>query len=256
MASARRSTAIGLYLPLDDGRDLALDLTTGADRWDQNVGVNPTEVARLRRSRVRRRAGRISLPGARRLARSDWRQLVGAAIVGVAAADDTCVFTASMDNLLRGSSDRQGRASWQQAIGYRPIGGPTADRLPRSPCPGRDRGRFPPTKPATNKPAGQLALPVQAATPPRADPPVTGQPGRLAIIGNDVGKPWLLVLAAEAPPAPAGPAARAPQRAARDCPAGSEARRSDLKLLAARPPRAASRLPRCATASARRTTDA
>ena len=33
----------GLYLPLAEGRLIALDLKTGKDRWDRKVGASPTE---------------------------------------------------------------------------------------------------------------------------------------------------------------------------------------------------------------------
>jgi outer membrane protein assembly factor BamB len=199
---AQRSAIDGdrLYVPRVDGRIMALDLTSGAVVWDENVGINPTEPL-VYDDRVYVGANGKDFVCLRApTGKEEWRQLVGAAIVGVAAADDMWVFTASMDNLLRGFRRSTGSREWQQDIGYRPIGGPilTGSHVA---VPGRT-AVLPAYKVGTNKPAVQLTLPVQAATTPVLIPPVAGQPGRLAIISNEVGKPWLLVLAAEAPPAP------------------------------------------------------
>jgi hypothetical protein len=128
--------------------------------------------------------------------------------VGLVAADDTRIYTASMDNLLRAYQRSTGNMVWREDIGYRPIGGPilTGSQVA---VPGRT-ATINAYDVDTHKPVVKLVLPIQASTtaaviPPRLRQGSGGQaeePGRLALIANEVGKPWLLVLAAEAPPAP------------------------------------------------------
>ena len=199
---AQRSAIDGdrLYVPRIDGRIMALELTSGAVVWDENVGINPGEPF-VHGDRVYVAAnGKEFVCLQLRNGKEAWRQTIGAAVVGVAAADDRWVYTASMDNLLRGFRRSTGSREWQQDIGYRPIGGPilTGSQVA---VPGRTAA-IPAYDVVTHKPAVKLELPSPAATQPALIPPAGGEPARLAVIANEVGKPWLLVLAAEAPPAP------------------------------------------------------
>ena len=200
---AQRSAIDGdrLYVPLVDGRMLAVDLTSGSIVWEQkNLGLNLTEPF-VHGDRIYFGANGkqfVCLKTAN--GREESRFSVGAAIVGVAAADDSRVYTASMDNLLRAYWRSTGNLAWKQDIGYRPTGGPilTGSHVA---VPGRT-AVIPAYDVVTHRPAVKLELPIQAATQPALIDPAPGQPGRLALIANEIGKPWVLVLAAEAPPAP------------------------------------------------------
>ena len=202
---AQRSAIDGdrLYLPLVDGRMMALELTSGKVLWEQNVGLNQTEPL-VYGDRVYFGANGkefVCLDTAN--GRQAWRFLVGAAIVGLAAADDARIYTVSMDNLLRAYRRSTGNLVWTPLdIGYRPIGGPILTGTQVA-VPGRT-ATITAFDVETHKPTGKLVLPIQASTTAAVIPPVPGQPGRLTVIANEIGKPWLLVLVAEAPPAPPG----------------------------------------------------
>jgi len=200
---AQRSAIDGdrIYVPLVDGRLVALDLTSGAIAWEQqNVGLNQTEPF-VYDDRVYVGANGKQLVCLDAVnGKERWRFPVGAAIVGIAAADETRVYTASMDNLLRAYRRSNGNLVWKVDIGYRPIGGPILAGSQVA-VPGRTAA-IPAYDVESYKPAVQLALPSQAVTPLVLIPPAAGEPGHLVVITNEVGKPWQLVLAAEAPPAP------------------------------------------------------
>ena len=207
---AQRSTIDGdrLYVPRVDGRIMALELMSGAVVWDENVGINPGEPF-VHGDRVYVAANGKDFVCLRlRNGKEEWRQTIGAALVGVAVADDDRIYTASMDNLLRAFARSTGSLAWKQDIGYRPTGGPilTGSQVA---VPGRTAA-VQAYDVATHRPVVKLELPIPAATSPVLIPPrprqgsggQAAEPGRLAIITNEVGKPWSLVLAAEAPPAP------------------------------------------------------
>jgi outer membrane protein assembly factor BamB len=200
---AQRSAIDGdrLYVPLVDGRVIALELTSGSVVWEErNLGLNLTEPFVFADRVYFGANGKDFVCLYAASGKEDWRFQIGATIVGMAAADENWVYTASMDNLVRAFRRSNGSREWQQDIGYRPIGGPIVAGTHVA-VPGRT-AVIPAYTVKTNKPALQLTLPVQAATPPVMIPPEAGQPGRIVLITNEIGKPWALVLAVEAPPAP------------------------------------------------------
>jgi outer membrane protein assembly factor BamB len=208
---AQRSAIDGdrLFVPLVDGRMIAVELTSGALLWEErNLGLNLTEPF-VYGDRVYFGANGkqfVCLKAAN--GEEESRFQVGAAIVGVGAADESRVYTVSMDNLLRAFDRGTGNLEWKQDIGYRPTGGPilTGSQVA---VPGRT-AVIQAYDVATHRPAVKLEVPSQTVTQPALVPPRLregsagqgGEPGRIAVIVNEVGKPWLLVLAAEAPPAP------------------------------------------------------
>ena len=188
-----------LYQPFDDGRIVALDLASGSPLWERQLGAIETSPLVYR--------GRLYVGASKQLfclnaedGQIAWAQRIGAALVGWIAADDERVYTASMDNLLRAFHRTNGAREWPRDLGYRPTGGPILTGRSIT-APGRTTAlrAFNVSK---GTPVAQLMLPIQAATSPVIIPPDESRPGRLAIIANEVGKPWLLVLAAEAPPPP------------------------------------------------------
>jgi outer membrane protein assembly factor BamB len=188
-----------LYVPVADGRLLALDLASGTERWARPVGADPTEPL-VYGDRIYLGAGKALVCLARDDGREAWRFRVGAAIVGAPAADADRIYIASMDNLLRAFRRSSGAREWKQDLGRRPSAGPvlTGDTVS---VPGRTAALRGFNK-ATRAPVAELKLPYPAVTPPALRPPVNGEPGILAAVVHDLGKPWMLVLASEAPPAP------------------------------------------------------
>ena len=162
----RRPTIEGdrLYVPIADGRLLALDLETGILRWTRLLGGAPTEVLALA-DRVYLGAGHNFLCLRTRNGEIDWQYTtIGAPVVGAPAADAEHVYMTAMDNLLRAMDRKSGNGRWKADIGYRPESGPMVVGSTVG-VPGRSAGiRGFDTR--TGKPTVNLALPDQMVVHP------------------------------------------------------------------------------------------
>lgn len=113
-----------LYVPLQDGRLLALDLRTGAERWAHPFSAAPGEVVPF--------ADRIYLAVSDQFfycleagsGATAWRFRTGSAPTGRAAANDSRLFVAALDNLVRAFDRRSGALTWHAGLPYRPTRGP------------------------------------------------------------------------------------------------------------------------------------
>jgi len=112
-----------LYLGAEDGRIVALDLATGAARWEKFVEGGVTALA-ARRGLVYAGAGNKHLYclDARNGA-VKWPFRVGALITGHIAVDDERVYFAALDNLIRAVDRSTGNQRWKTALKTRPISG-------------------------------------------------------------------------------------------------------------------------------------
>lgn len=188
-----------LYQPFDDGRVVALELTSGAPQWEAKFGtIHTSPVVYGDRLYVGADKHLVCLKIAD--GEEDWRFKIGAALVGSIAADNQQIYTASMDNLLTAFRRSDGSREWHKDLGYRPTGGPILTG-PSVTAPGRT-ATIRAFNVSRGTAAAQLVLPSQAVASPATFPRDESSPGRLAIVANEVGKPWLLVVAVEAPPAP------------------------------------------------------
>ena len=114
-----------LYLPLQDGRLLALDLRTGADRWVKSL-VGPLSEVLAFPDKILFGTGdkwffclRAS-DGER-----DWQRVrLGSVVRGRPAADDFRIYVASMDNTLRAYRRTNGALLWHPSVLFRPTTGP------------------------------------------------------------------------------------------------------------------------------------
>lgn len=189
-----------LYVPLDDGHLLALDLRTGANRWVKHFKRAPSEVLAF--------SDRIYVGSADKWfycfdaadGELEWKTRIGAVLRGRPAADDRRVFVTSMDNTLR-AYDRSGALRWHPSVPYRPTTGPVL--VGSSVVVPGNAAELRAFEAATGKPAGQITLGE-----PLALPPSFGRSGAgvvmAAFTGNLNGQ-WKLVLAAPPPPAPSIP---------------------------------------------------
>jgi outer membrane protein assembly factor BamB len=196
----QRSAIAGdaLFVARADGRVAALDLQTGSLRWERVVGANPTEPFPF---------GDRVYVGAKgtdfvclNLAdgSEDWRFSIGAAIRGTADADASRVYTVSMDNLLRAFNRSTGAREWKQDIGYRPSSGPIV--IGSTVAVAGRSAVIRAFDSASRKVVAQLTLPDPAVVAPGLVRPPAGS-AALAIVTGDPGKPWLLSLTGEPPPA-------------------------------------------------------
>ena len=189
----RRPTIEGdrLYVPVVDGRLLALDLETGILRWTRHVGGPPTDVLALA-DRVYLGAGSSFLCLRTRDGEIQFRwSTIGAPIVGAPAVDAERVYMTAMDNLLRAMDRGSGNGRWKADLGHRPESGPVVIGKTVA-VPGRAAG-IRGFNTDTGRPAGQLTLPDQMVVQPIF---FTGPDGRqlvAAVTANLKGENRLIV---------------------------------------------------------------
>ena len=188
-----------LYVPLDEGRLLALDLRTGAERWTRFPAKGPLSEVLAFPDRVFVGASNKTFyaynadDGA-----VDWPPLIGTTLRGRPASDGTRVFITGMDNMVRAFDRHSGALLWHAPVPYRPTGPVIVGSSVAVPGAAAEIRAF---EAATGKPAGQIKLEQ-----PLAVPPVfagTGADARMAAITGTISSEWRLLLAV--PPAPQAP---------------------------------------------------
>jgi outer membrane protein assembly factor BamB len=113
-----------LYLPLKDGRVVALSLQVGDEIWTHKftepaAGILPV-------------GDRVFIGGrdnhfhslSADNADSDWEWPTGADLLGLPVLDDRRVYFMALDNVLRGHNRNNGNMDWKQLIPVRPFTGP------------------------------------------------------------------------------------------------------------------------------------
>ena len=121
-AQRERATIDGdnLYLPLDDGHLLALDLQTGAERWSRDFTGPLSEVLAIG-DRIYVGSGDkhfycLNAANGQWALEGGWRQWIGAELRGRPAADQSRVFVASMDNAVRAFDRGHGALRWHKSL--------------------------------------------------------------------------------------------------------------------------------------------
>lgn len=188
-----------LYVPLDDGHLLALDLRTGANRWVKHFTGAASEVLAF--------SDRIYVGSADKWfycfdagdGALEWKTRLGAVLRGRPAADDRHVFVTSMDNTLR-AYDRSGALRWHPSVPYRPTTGPVI--VASSVVVPGNASELHAFEAATGKPAGKITLEEKLGM-----PPAFGRSGDAVVMTALTGslKEWKLVLMAPPVPAPSIP---------------------------------------------------
>jgi outer membrane protein assembly factor BamB len=166
-AQRERATIEGdnLYVPLEDGRVVALDLQTGAERWSRHFAGAASEVLAFADSLYVGSADRNFYCLDADDGETSWKFWIGATLRGPPAADAVRVFVTSLDNALRAFDRRNGALRWHESIPFRAttggpsvvgsmvvVSGPAAELLAFEAANGR-RG-------------GQIALPAAPVVPP------------------------------------------------------------------------------------------
>ena len=113
-----------LFVPLASGSVRAVDLTTGATRWDWRVAGAPAEPLvvgdRLYLGATDKRFYSVKISNGE----TDWEWQVGAEVRARAASDGERIYYLGLDNLVRAIGREAGRQRWQQGVRFRPYEGP------------------------------------------------------------------------------------------------------------------------------------
>lgn len=117
-----------LYLPLADGRLVAVSLATGETIWSQTVSGRITGITGLDDQLVFGTTEKFVISVDLLRGRERWRWRVGGDVAGLPVADDKRIYFASRDNMLRAVDRKSGNLRWKATLPSRPAGGPL--RLP------------------------------------------------------------------------------------------------------------------------------
>lgn len=186
-----------LYVPIEDGRLLAVDLATGTPQWEHRFKGALTEVLPF--------ADRVYVGSTDRyfycLDEGDgsiaWRVVIGTALRGKPAGDAQRVYVVALDNQLRAYDRHNGALRWPlRGVPFRSSGGPivlgsmilVAGLTP-------DVYAF---NAATGDPLGKISLPSPLVEPPAfADTPLGVL---MAAITGDLNAQWKLSMTGPPPP--------------------------------------------------------
>ena len=115
-----------VYVPMADGRIVALREDTGQPLWERRLGAAPNDILALDDRlfvgsndnyfyAIRTRDGEVL-----------WRWPTGADVIGRPVVDDRRVYFVSLDNVLRGLDRNTGNQRWKRVLPLRPTRGPIA----------------------------------------------------------------------------------------------------------------------------------
>lgn len=124
LAAAPAPARDRLYLGLADDRVVAVELASGAPVWTVAVNGRPTGVTALDDQLLVGTAAGALISLDLVTGRVRWRWRPGAPIVGAPVADDSRIYVASFDHILRALDRRNGALRWRRALTHRPAAGP------------------------------------------------------------------------------------------------------------------------------------
>lgn len=207
-APAARPTIEGdiLYAPLADGRLVAMDLGTGATRWERRLatsgGPGGTAISEVLAFPDRVFAG----AGDGRFYCLDaadgtlvWRFRIGAVLRGRPVSDGTRVYVTAMDNVVRAFDRLSGALLWHPGLPFRPGGPVLVDGAVLVPGTASEIRAFDPA----GRPAGTITLEASLVVPPAFDQTPGGTVAAL-VTGSLTGE-WKLVLMEQARGVPVAP---------------------------------------------------
>ena len=112
-----------VYVPMTDGRIVALQIETGEPVWEHRLGGAPNEIQATSDFvyagstdnyfyALRARDGLIA-----------WRWPTGGNVVGRPVVDNRLVYFVSFDNVLRALDKNTGNQRWKRPLAFRPTRG-------------------------------------------------------------------------------------------------------------------------------------
>jgi outer membrane protein assembly factor BamB len=117
-------TATGVYVSLEDGRVVALDLTAGTPRWERRLGGKPGDLLVLDDRLFVGADDKYFYSLKTRDGGERWKRRIGGRPAGAAAVDDKRVYYVAFDNILWALDRNNGGLKWHQPLSVRPSGGP------------------------------------------------------------------------------------------------------------------------------------
>jgi outer membrane protein assembly factor BamB len=186
-----------LYVPVADGRLVALDRGKGLPIWQTDLGIKPTEPliagTRVFAGSEGKKFCSFNLVSGR----EEWCQLIGAAVVGRPAVDDSRAYCVALDNQLYAFDRRNGSRLWRVDLRYRPSVGPVVIGTTIV-APGKTQ-KLSALDTKTGKEVVALTLPYQLAVPPAVIPASEAGPARIATLSGNLNSQWKLTLAGPPP---------------------------------------------------------
>ena len=187
-----------LYVPLDEGRLLALDLATGTERWSRFPAAGPlSEVLALPERVFVGAADKKFYAYDPDDGQLDWAPRFVSVVRGRPVADDSRVFITGTDNLIRAFDRRNGKLVWHAGVPYRPYAPVLLGSALLVPGVAAEIRGF---ELGSGHPAGQIKLEQQLAV-----PPAFGGSAAETIMSAITGTTTSATLLLAAPPAPKAP---------------------------------------------------
>jgi outer membrane protein assembly factor BamB len=122
---ARASIAADrVYLPLNDGRLVALTLPDGEPVWARQLGDTPGPALVLEERLFVGSKDKFFYCLSTKNGDRKWRWRTGGHILGAPVIDAERVYFTSLDNVLRALDRNNGSQKWKQGLPLRPSGGP------------------------------------------------------------------------------------------------------------------------------------
>jgi outer membrane protein assembly factor BamB len=113
-----------VYVPLSDGRLVALELLTGNIVWEQPLGGSVGAPLALEDRLFVGTSDRYFYCLSTMDGERHWRVRVGGTVVGAPIVDLRHVYFTALDNVLRAVNRFNGAQVWMAGLPFRPLGGP------------------------------------------------------------------------------------------------------------------------------------
>ncbi len=187
-----------LYVSVADGRLVALDRNKGSTIWQNPIiGIEPTEPVvvgdRVFAGSEAKQFCSFNVVSGRK----EWCQLIGAAVVGAPAIDESRAYCVALDNQVYAFERRNGAKLWKVDLRYRPSVGPTVIGATLA-APGKTK-KLSALDTKTGKEAAALTLPDELTVPPVFVPASESGPARVAMLSGGLNNQWKLTLAGPPP---------------------------------------------------------
>ncbi len=117
-------SATGVYVSLDDGRVVSLDLTSGAPRWERGLSGKPGELLVLDDRLFVGADDKFFYSLKTGDGGERWKRRIGGRPAGPAAVDAKRVYYVALDNILYALDVNNGGLKWHAQLPMRPSGGP------------------------------------------------------------------------------------------------------------------------------------